>query len=91
MNSRMKSQELANCMKEKMVGFRYRHFKCRIYIVSDIAVHSETEEPMVVYKTFEQPNLVWCRPLSMFLSEVDHEKYPDIKQVMRFERIDDYD
>lgn len=91
MNSRMKSQELANCMKEKMVGFRYRHFKGRIYIASDIAVHSETEEPMVVYKTFEQPNLVWCRPLSMFLSEVDHEKYPDIKQVMRFERIDDYD
>lgn len=91
MNSRMKSLELANCMKEKMVGFRYRHFKGRIYIVSDIAIHSETEEPMVVYKTFEQPNLVWCSPLSMFLSEVDHEKYPDIKQVMRFERIDDYD
>lgn len=87
----MQVQEQANRMKEEMVGYRYRHFKGGIYIVTDIAVHSETEELMVVYKTFDQPDLVWCRPLSMFLSEVDHKKYPDVKQAMRFERIDNYD
>lgn len=87
MDNRMKVQEGINNIKNVMVGFRYRHFKGGIYIVTDIAVHSETEEPMVVYKTFDQPDLVWCRPLDMFLSEVDHEKYPDVKQVMRFERI----
>lgn len=42
---------------------------------------------MVIYKSFDNPALVWCRPLDMFLSEVDKEKYPDAKQTMRFERI----
>ena len=78
-------------MKDGIVGFRYRHFKGGIYIVTDIAVHSETEEPMVIYYSCDHPDYVWCRPLSMFLSEVDREKYPDVKQVMRFERIGDAD
>lgn len=87
MDNIMKVQDQVNCMKDGIVGFRYRHFKGGIYVVTDIAVHSETEEPMVIYKSFDKPNLVWCRPLSMFLSEVDHEKYPEVKQLMRFERI----
>jgi hypothetical protein len=87
MDNRMKVQAQVNCMKNGIVGFRYRHFKGNIYLVTDIAVHSETEEPMVIYKSFNDPSLVWCRPLSMFLSEVDREKYPDVKQLMRFERI----
>ena len=87
MDNRMNVQTQVNCMKGAMVGFRYRHFKGGVYLVTDIAVHSETEEPMVIYKNFDNPSLVWCRPLSMFMSEVDHEKYPDVKQLMRFERI----
>lgn len=87
MDNRLKIQKQVNCMKDAIKGFRYRHFKGGIYIVTDIAVHSETEEPMVIYKSFDKPENVWCRPLSMFLSEVDHEKYPDVKQTMRFERI----
>lgn len=87
MDNRMKVQEQVRSFKDIMVGFRFRHFKGGIYLVTDIAVHSETEEPMVIYKSFDNPDNVWCRPLSMFLSEVDHEKYPDVKQVMRFERI----
>ena len=89
MNNRMNVQMQVNCMKSAIVDFRYRHFKGGIYIVTDIAVHSETAEPMVIYKSFDDTNLVWCRPLNMFLSEVDHEKYPDVKQLMRFERIGD--
>ena len=61
--------------------------KGTVYLVTDIAVHSETAEPMVIYKIFDNPDLVWCRPLDMFLSEVDHEKYQEVKQLMRFERI----
>ena len=88
MDKRMEMQQKIQSIKEEMVGFRYRHFKGGVYIVSDIAVHSETEEPMVIYKSFDNPTLVWARPLSMFMSEVDHAKYPDVKQKFRFERMD---
>ena len=85
----MKVQEQVNCMKSEMVNFKYRHFKGGVYLITDIAVHSETEEPMIIYKSVNNQDLVWCRPLSMFMSEVDHEKYPDVKQLMRFEKLNE--
>ena len=89
MNLRMSNQELAQWYKEKMVGKRYRHFKGGIYIVTDIAVHSESASLMVIYKSFDTPSLVWARPLSMFESEVDRNKYPNAKQEYRFEQLTD--
>ena len=87
MENKMRSQEAAKNYKDRMVGKRYRHFKGTIYIVTDIAVDSETEKLTVVYKNFETPSLVWTRPLDMFLSDVDREKYPEVKQKMRFEEL----
>ena len=91
MDSRNNAQNQVNCMKDSMVGCKYRHFKGGMYEVTDIAVHSETEEPMVIYHSCDHPDYVWGRPLSMFLSEVDHEKYPDVEQKMRFEKVGDSD
>lgn len=88
-NLRMRSQEVAQEYKEKMVGKRYIHFKGGIYIVTDIAVHSESASLMVIYKSFDKPSLTWARPLSMFLSEVDRNKYPNVKQEYRFEQLTD--
>lgn len=76
-------------LKNEMVGNRYLHFKGNVYIVTDIATHTETEEIMVIYKDFRNLDSVWCRPLEMFLSPVDKEKYPDVKQQLRFERLTD--
>ena len=84
---RMNSKITAQYYKEKMVGKRYRHFKGGIYIVTDIAVHSESASLIVVYKSFDEPSLTWARPLSMFLSEVDRNKYPDVDQEYRFEQL----
>lgn len=87
MDQRMVSQEAAKEYKEKMVGKKYRHFKGNVYVVVDIAIHSESAEPMVIYKSDHDQSLVWARPLDMFLSEVDREKYPDVTQKYRFEEI----
>jgi len=70
--------------KIKLKGV-YQHFKGKYYIVEDIAYDSETEEEYVVYRALYGDNRLWIRPLKMFLSEVDHNKYPDIKQKYRFE------
>ncbi len=72
-------------MRRVKVKGVYKHFKGDYYIVEDIGTYSETNEKCVIYRGLYGDNSVWIRPLDMFLSEVDHEKYPDIKQKYRFE------
>jgi len=63
----------------------YKHFKGDYYIVEDIATHSEDETQYVVYRALYEDTGLYIRPLDMFASEVDKEKYPDCKQKYRFE------
>ena len=76
-------------------GTKVRHFKREIdhegnnylYEIVGIAHHSETGEDLMVYRALYGEGKMCARPIDMFLSPVDKEKYPDIKQEYRFEKI----
>lgn len=70
--------------REVKAGQIYKHFKGMIINIIAIAEHTETKDILVIYKHNQDEN-IWARPMEMFLSEVDHNKYPDVKQKYRFE------
>lgn len=71
-------------MEVKLKGI-YKHFKGDYYIVEDVAIHSETKEKYIVYRGLYGEGKLYIRPYDMFMSEVDREKYPNVKQKYRFE------
>lgn len=80
-------------MREIKIGSIYKHFKNKYYIVLDIVNDCESNndaeyKKIVIYRALYGKFLTWARPYEMFASEVDHEKYPDIKQKYRFEEVD---
>ena len=72
-------------MQELQIGRVYRHFKGDYYLVEGLAHDSESGVPCVIYRKLYGDGGLWVRPLEMFLSRVDREKYPEVRQEYRFQ------
>ena len=71
-------------MKVKVKGI-YKHFKGDYYLVEDIAIDSETDEKLVLYRALYDDSFLYARHYKSFINKVDKKKYPNIKQEYRFE------
>lgn len=81
-------------MERFKIGDTVRHFKREyvndnsaeyLYRILAFAQHTENGEKLVIYQALYPPYKTCARPYDMFVSEVDRNKYPDIKQKYRFE------
>lgn len=81
-----KAGDIVQHFKRETVGSQTTTY---LYKIIGIATHSETRESMMVYQALYGDQGLYVRPLEMFMSEVDHKKYPNIRQKYRFVRKDD--
>ena len=89
MQDRLSPGDIVQHFKREMLSDGERKTNKYLYEIVGVATHSETREPMMIYKALYDDGGMFARPLEMFLSEVDNEKYPNIKQKYRFEKVEE--
>ena len=87
MENRLRPGDIVQHFKREMLDEEECKTNKYLYEIIGTATHSETRESMMVYKSLYEDGGMYVRPLDMFLSEVDHRKYPDVKQKYRFEKV----
>ena len=88
MDNSFKPGDIVKHFKREILSEGERNTNKYLYEIVGVATHSETREPMMIYKALYDDGGMFARPLEMFLSEVDREKYPDVKQKYRFKKVE---
>ena len=88
MENRFRPGDIVQHFKRELLSEEERAGDMYLYEIVGVALHSETREQMMVYRPLYGDGGMYVRPLEMFLSETDHEKYPQVKQKYRFEKAD---
>ena len=86
MTNRFKPGDIVCHFKRETLAPEEMNENNYLYEIIGIAEHTETREEMMVYRALYDEKRLFVRPLEMFLSEVDREKYPEIRQRFRFEK-----
>ena len=88
MENRFRPGDIVQHFKRELLSEEERAGDMYLYEIIGVALHSETREQMMVYRPLYGDGGLFVRPLEMFLGEVDHEKYPQVQQKYRFEKVD---
>ena len=83
----LKSGAVVQHFKRELLSEQERETPLYTYEIIGTAMHTETEETLVIYRALYGDMKLYARPVDMFLSEVDREKYPEVEQKFRFELI----
>lgn len=70
-------------------GTIFRHFNGGEYLVTAVALHTEDNIPVVIYRPLYDESNYFARPLSNFVERVDKDKYPEAPQEYRFIKVVD--
>ena len=89
MEKRFQPGDIVQHFKRETLSREEREQNKCLYRIIGTATHSETGEQMMVYQPLYEGHGMFVRPLEMCLSEVDHEKYPQIRQKYRFEKYEE--
>ena len=86
-DNRFNPGDIVQHFKRELLTEEERAGNMYLYEIVGVAIHSETRELMMVYRPLYDDGGMYVRPREMFLSKVDHKKYPSVKQKYRFELI----
>ncbi len=87
--SELTNGKIVKHFKRELINKSEQEPNMYLYEILAVATHTETEEPLVIYKALYGDKKVYARPLEMYLSPVDREKYPQVSQQYRFEPYDE--